>query len=70
MILLWYAPVRRENMVLAATTFDEVATEYSLSLSVPKTKLLCLYLLMLNWLYYNLSGGVVEVVVEHFKYLG
>ena len=26
----------RENMVLAASTFDEVATEYGLTLSVPK----------------------------------
>ena len=30
----------RENMVLAARLFDEVATENGLTLSVPKTKLL------------------------------
>ena len=30
----------REDMVLAASMFDEVATEYGLTLSVPKTKLL------------------------------
>ena len=30
----------REDMVLAVRTFDEVATKYSLTLSVPKKKLL------------------------------
>ena len=58
-------------MVLAARTFDKLATEYGLTLSVPKTKLLVAVLRLTN----NdldpleLNRGVVEVV-EHFKYLG
>ena len=54
----------REDMVLAASTFDEVATEYGLTLSVPKTKLLVAELR-----YTNDDLAPLEVV-EHFKYLG
>ena len=61
----------RENMVLAARTFDEVATEYGLTLSVPKTKLLVAGIGLTDddLAPLKLSGGVVEVV-EYFKYLG
>ena len=57
--------------VLAASTFDEVATEYGLTLSVPKTKLVVAGLKLTNddLAPLELNGGVVEVV-EHFKYLG
>ena len=42
----------RENMVLAARIFDEVATGNGLTLSVPKTKLLVAGIgLMMIWLY-------------------
>ena len=43
MLLLWCAPVERIIIVLASRIFDElqpVVTENSLTLSVPKTKLL------------------------------
>ena len=61
----------REDMVLAASMFDEVATEYGLTLSVSKTKLLVAGLGLTNddLAPLELNGGVVEVV-EHFKYLG
>ena len=36
-----------EDMVLAARTFDEIATKYGLTLSVPKTKLLVARLVMI-----------------------
>ena len=38
----------RENLVLAARTFDEVAAEYGLTLSAPKTKLLVAMLALTN----------------------
>ena len=58
-------------MVLAASTFDEVATKYGLTLSIPKTKLLVAGLGLTNddLAPLELNGGVVEMV-EHFKYLG
>ena len=45
----------REDVVLAARIFDEVATENGLTLSVPKTKLLVLDLdsLLMIWLHWN-----------------
>ena len=62
----------REDMVLAASTFDEVATEYGLTLSIPKTKLLVaglgLGLTNDDITPLELNGGEVEVV-EHFKYV-
>ena len=58
----------REDMVLASSTFDEVyvSTEYGLTLSVPKTKLLVAGLGLTNddLASLELNGGVVEVV-EH-----
>ena len=56
--------------MLAASTFDEVATEYGLTLSVPKTKLLVAGLGLTNDdpASLELNESVVEVV-EHFKYL-
>ena len=61
----------REDVVLAARTFDEVVTEYDLTQSVPKTKLLVagLGLTIDDLAPLDLNGGVVEVV-EHSKYLG
>ena len=61
----------RENMVLAARMFDEIATECVLTLSVPKTKLLVAGLGLTTDVLapLDLNGGVVEVV-EHFRYLG
>ena len=61
----------REDMVLAARTFDEIATKYGLTLSVPKTKLLVAGLGLANddLAPLELNGGVVEVV-NQFKYLG
>ena len=61
----------REDMVLAARTFDEVAIEYGLTLSVPKTKLLVAGLRHTNddLAPLELNGGEVEVV-DQFKYLG
>ena len=58
-------------MVLAARMFDKLATEYGLTLSVPKTKLLVAVLGLTNndLAPLELNRGVVEVV-EHFKYLG
>ena len=38
----------RENMVLVARIFDEVATENDLTLSVPKTKLLVAGIVLTN----------------------
>ena len=57
-------------MVLAARTFDEVATEYGLTLSVPKTKLLVAGLRHTNddLAPLELNRGEVEVV-DQFKYL-
>ena len=54
--------------MLAARKFDKVATEYGLTLSVPKTKLLVAGLGLTNndLAPLELNGGVVEVV-EHFK---
>ena len=61
----------REDVVLAARIFDEVATENGLTLSVPKTRLLVagLGLTIDDLAPLELDGGVVEVV-EQFKYLG
>ena len=61
----------REDVVLAAGIFDEVATENGLTLSVPKTKLLVagIGLTHDDLAPLELDGGVVEVV-EQFKYLG
>ena len=57
--------------MLAVSTFDEVATEYDLTLSVSKTKLLVAGLGLTNddLAPLELNGGVVKVV-EDFKYLG
>ena len=61
----------RANMVLAARTFDAVATEHNLTLSVPKTKLLVAGIGLNNddLAPSELDGGTVGVV-EQFKYLG
>ena len=54
----------REDVVLTARIFDEVATENGLTLSVPKTKLLVagLGLTIDDLAPLELDGGVVEVV--------
>ena len=56
------------NMVLVVRTFDEVATEHSLTLSVPKTKLLVAEIGLNNddLAPSELDGGTVGVV-EQFK---
>ena len=61
----------REDVMLAARIFDEVATENGLTLNVPKTKLLVagFGLTIDDLAPLELDGGVVEVV-EQFKYLG
>ena len=61
----------RGDIVLAARMFNEVTTEYGLTLSVPKTKLLVAGPGLTNddLAPLDLNEGVVEVV-EHFKYLG
>ena len=61
----------REDVVLAARIFDEIATENGLTLSVPKTKLLVAGIVLTNddLAPLELDGGVVGVV-EQFKYLG
>ena len=58
-------------MMLAASIFDEVANENSLTLCVPKTELLVtgIGLTAIDLAPLELDGGVVEVV-EQFKYLG
>ena len=60
----------REDVVLAARIFDEIATENGLTLSVPKTRLLVagLGFTIDDLAPLELDGGVVEVV-EQFKYL-
>ena len=52
------------NMVLAVRMFDEVATEHSLTLSVPKTKLLVAGIGLNNddLVQSELEGGTVGVV--------
>ena len=50
----------RENMLLAARIFNEVATEHGLTLSVPKTKLLVAGIGLIFPL--KLDRGEVEVV--------
>ena len=61
----------RENIVLAASMLDEVVTEYGLTLSVPKTKLLIAGIGLTNddLAPLELDGGIVGLV-EQFKYLG
>ena len=55
-------------MILAATIFDEVATENGLTLSVPKL-VARIGLTVDDLAPLELAEGVVEVV-EQFKYLG
>ena len=59
----------REEMILAARMFDKVATEFGLTLSVPKTKPLVAGIGLTgdNLAPWELEGGVVEVV-DRFKY--
>ena len=61
----------KANMVLAVRIFDKVATEYGLTLSVPKTKMLVAGIGLTNDDLAPLEqdGGIVRVV-EQFKYLG
>ena len=61
----------RENMVLTARMFDEVAGKSGLTLSVPKTKLLAAGtgLTSANLAPLELDEGVVDVI-DLFKYLG
>jgi len=56
-------------MILAARMFDKVATEFGLTLSVPKTKPLVAGIGLTgdNLAPWELEGGVVEVV-DRFKY--
>ena len=58
-------------MILAARMFDKVATEFGLTLSVPKTKLLVAGIGLTgdDVAPLELEGDVVEVV-DRFKYLG
>ena len=61
----------REEMILAARMFDKVATEFGLTLSVPKTKLLVAGIGPTgdDLAPLELEGGLVEVV-DRLKYLG
>jgi len=61
----------REDVILAARMFDKVATEFGLTLSVSKTKLLVARIGLTgdHLAPLELEGGVAEVV-DRFMYLG
>ena len=61
----------REKMILVARRFDKVATEFGLTLSVPKTKLPVAGIGLTgdDLAPLELEGDLVEVV-DKFKYLG